>query len=163
MHQETLGFLNRVCTDLKSVAAKVSIETDAVVGSQDHIEIIRHFDQTRKAVEQIKEAREALQELSDRLSREYVPDVMRANMIKTIKIDDIGRVTISNRFSATMLNPEMGMDWLRKNGHGGLIKETVNSQSLSAFAKELLETKNEELPPDIFKVGTSPFTSITKK
>jgi hypothetical protein len=61
-----------------------------------------------------------------------------------------------------MLDKERGFTWLRENEHEGLITETVNSITLSAFAKEMLEVNGTELPDDIFKVGTQAYTSITK-
>lgn len=38
--------------------------------------------------------------------------------------------------------------WLKDNGHGDIIKETVNAQTLRAFAKERIED-GEPLPPGI--------------
>lgn len=52
--------------------------------------------------------------------------------------------------------------WLRANELGPLIKETVNSSSLSGAAKELLEN-GKELPDDLFRVHTKDGVSIRKK
>jgi len=60
------------------------------------------------------------------------------------------------------LDKDAGLNWLRANGHEGIIIETVNSSTLSAFAKSQLEEEGVDLPDDIFKIGTSPYTSITK-
>lgn len=163
MNTETVGFLRRVCTDLKSVSAKIDIETSEVVATGDHIAIIRHFDHVRKAAELIKAAREELKDLEDRLSKDHVPEAMRAAGVKNVFVEDVGKVIISHRFSASMLDKELGMDWLRKNGGGDLIQPTVNAQTLGAWAKELLEAHNKELPPELFKTGTSPYTSIRAK
>ncbi len=38
--------------------------------------------------------------------------------------------------------------WLKENGHGGILKETVHPQTLRAFAKELLED-GAPMPPGI--------------
>lgn len=136
---------------------------EPVLQSNDHLQIIRHYDALRTANETIKEARRALDEMSEKWSREHVPDAMRANKLKTITILGIGRVTISARWSASIAEgkkPE-AFEWLRAGDHGGIIQETVNSSTLSAFAKEQFE-KGFELPSDKFKVGQMAFTSITK-
>lgn len=162
MQESTKLRLDRVCEELLSVASMIRKDTDEVTAGGDHIAIIRHFDKARLAVEMIKEAREALNDMVDNLSRVVIPDVMKAHQVKTLTLEGVGRVTVSYRYSCSMLDKQRGMDWLRDNGHGDLIQPTVNSSSLAAFSKNLLEVEGKELPEDIFKVGTSPFTSITK-
>lgn len=53
----------------------------------------------------------------------------------------------------TYASPQAGQqealyDWLRKNGYGDLVRETVYAQSLSAFVKELLG-EEDELPKEL--------------
>lgn len=168
MQANTVNELNKICADLEAIAATIRKETDEVTASGDHIAIIKHFDHTRLAVERIKAAREALHDMADYMSRVTIPDVVAAVKERTgekppFNIEGVGRVSVAYRFSASIIDKEKGLEWLRGNGHGGLIQETVNSSTLSAFAKDMLENQGIELPPDIFKVGTSPYTSITKK
>lgn len=162
MKVATLEALDRVCQGLVHVAGMVRNDTTLALATNDHVEVIKHYNHLRLAAESIKESREAIQEISDRLSKEQVPDVMRAAGVKTITVEGVGRVTVSHRFSCSMLDKDEGFGWLRSNGHGSLITETVNSSTLSAFAKDMLEAHGTELPTEIFKVGTSPYTSITK-
>jgi hypothetical protein len=160
--QETFDYAMRVCGGAMKLATMVRLDTETTVATNDHIAVIKHYDQVRKVTEEIKEAREALDEMEKQLSREFVPNVMRAHNIRTITIEDVGRVSLSNRWSCSMLDKQLGMDYLRKTGNSGLIIETVNSQTLAAFAKDLNETKGEELPADLFKTGIMTYTSITK-
>lgn len=162
MQVTTLSALRQVCADLVSVAGKVRNDTNLALATNDHVEVIRHYNHLRIVAEEIKESREALQEIADRLSKEQVPQIMRDAGVKTVTIEGVGRVTVSHRFSCSMLDKDIGFGWLRGNGHGALITETVNSSSLSAFAKDMLEQHGTELPTEIFKVGTAPYTSITK-
>jgi hypothetical protein len=163
MQPETLVALGGVVRDLNDLAVAVRRDTDEVVKTNNHVDIIKHFNHLRIAMGSVKDAREALKQIEETLSREIIPDVMRSNEIKTTTIEDVGRVTVSYRFSCTMLDKEHGIDWLKGNGHESLVQETVNSSTLSAFAKNMLEEHGKELPPEIFKVGTSPYTSITKR
>lgn len=168
MKNDTLEYLSRVCTDLVVVAEAIRKDGDVVIGSGDHVEIIKHFNHVRLAAERIKEAREALSDMSDSLSRVVIPDLV-TNLRNTtgekppFNIEGVGRVSVSYRYSCTMLDKAVGVQWLKDHEQGGIVQETVNAQTLAAFAKDLLENQGKELPPDIFKVGTSPFTSITKK
>lgn len=172
MHDLTIKAVRQLCSDLVSVSTQIRRDTDEVVATNDHVAIIKHYDAVRKVAELVKEAREALKDMSEGLSRITIPDQFRALRERTgekppFNIEGVGRVTVANRFSASIIDdPDkgklIGINWLKDNGHGGLVQETVNAQTLSAFAKNLLETDGIELPPDIFKVGTSPYTSITK-
>ena len=84
-----------------------------------------------------------------------------AQDVKTIKIDDVGRVTVNQKWAASMPDKSAGMDWLRVTGNEGLIIATVNAQTLAAFAKTQA-LAGSPLPDDIFTVGVAPFVSITK-
>ena len=161
MREETIQRLNVVCRELTKIAEMVRRDEKDILPTRDHIEIIKHFNSLRLANEAIKESRDALGEMADRLSREHVPNIMAEHNVRTITVEGVGRVSVGHRFSCSMLDKELGMDWLRNNGHGGLIIETVNSSTLGAFARSQLE-EGEELPNEIFKTSTSPYTSITK-
>jgi len=160
--EATKIMLAKVTSDLTKVTMMVRTDTTDVVKLNDHVALIRHFNDMRIAMDQIKEARKALEEMTDHLSAIDVPDVMRNAGIKTTTIEGVGRVTVSHRFSCSILDKDKGYDWLRSTGNGSLITETVNSSTLAAFAKNKLEVEGVDLPPDLFKVGTNPYTSITK-
>lgn len=153
-----------VVRNLQMAVAQIRDDTRYINASGDHVAIIRNYDDVRIAVEQIKEAREALAQMAEDLSRETIPDTLRGLGIKTITIEGVGRVSVSARFSASILpekKPE-AYSWLRESGNGSLIVETVNAQTLSSFAKNLLETEGVDLPSDLFKIGSMSYTSITK-
>jgi len=161
MKQDTELHLRTACNLLTQFVGDIRDETSDVVGSGDHIEIIRHYDRLRQITALIKESREALEQIETKLSREQVPDVMRANQIKTITVEGVGRVSLGTRWSASMPDKEAGFDWLRQNEHGGVIQETVNAQTLGALAKELNE-EGQELPAPTFTTNIMTYTSITK-
>jgi hypothetical protein len=168
MKIETYEWLQKVLVGLQKVTTEILQETNDVVATQDHVEVIKHFDLVRKATELTKEARENLREISDRLSKEQIPDLFRLVKERTgekppFKIEGVGSVSVSNKYSCTILDKELGYNWLRSNGHEGLITETVNASTLSAFAKELIEVDGKELPPELFKTGVNPYTSIRGK
>lgn len=161
MQEATLDVLGKVCRGMVRVAEMIRSDEAEVVQSRDHIEVIKHYDHLRKATESIKEAREALNQMEENLSRVTLPEVLRENRIKTITVEGVGRVSLSSRVSCSMVDKELGFKWLRDNGHEGLISETVNSSSLGAFSKSQLE-EGRELPADIFKTNIMTYTSITK-
>lgn len=161
MKMKTLLSLADVCGTLSVLAGDVRSETNEVVASGDHIEIIKHYDKLRQATALIKESRESLAQLEEKLSREQVPDVLRANNIRTITVEGVGRVSLGTRWSASMPDKGAGFEWLRANNHGGVIQETVNAQTLGALAKEL-NNEGIELPAPTFVTNIMTYTSITK-
>jgi hypothetical protein len=164
MKDETLDFMRKTCNAMRLLADKLYEDTAEAIESNDPIVVATHYSQLRDARELIKDARERLDELETRMSREDVPNVLRANKLpKGIFIEGIGRVGLSQRWSASIIDKDAGFQWLRNNNHEGLITETVNSSTLSAFAKDMFVNHNLELPEDIFKVGQMTITSITKK
>jgi hypothetical protein len=161
MDMNTLLDLSVVCGRLSNLAQNVRNETNEVVASGDHIQIIKHYDKLRQVTALIKESREVLAQLEEKMSREQVPDALRANNIRTITVEGVGRVSLGTRWSASMPDKEAGFEWLRGNGHGGVIQETVNAQTLGALAKEL-NNDGTELPAPTFATNIMTYTSITK-
>jgi len=161
MKEDTLVTLQVICSSLRGVTTQIREQTDEVVSTTDHVQVIKHYDQLRQATALIKESREALEQIEMKLSREQVPEVMRAHNIKNITIEGVGRVTLGTRWSASMPDKQAGFDWLRQNGNGGVIQETVNAQTLGALAKEL-NAEGLELPAPTFTTNIMTYTSITK-
>jgi len=135
--------------------------TDAVK-SKDHIAVIRHFDVLRMQAARIKLLQETLNKHREAVSSTIVPDAMRAAGVRNTFIEGVGRVTISARFACSMLDKQQGMIWLRVHNLESLIQETVNSSSLSAWARNYIETEGKELPEQLFKTSVHPYTSVTK-
>jgi len=161
MDLKTLLELSAVCSDLTKLTKDVRNQTDETVATSDHIAIIKHYDHLRQMTALIKESREALEQIEMKLSREYVPEVMRAHNVRTITVEGVGRVSLGTRWSASIPDKQAGFDWLRANDHGGVIQETVNAQTLGALAKEL-NNDGTELPAPTFVTNIMTYTSITK-
>ncbi len=161
MRNSTVRDLHLACQALVEVVAAVREDTKAVMATDDPIEVVKHFDQLRKINADNKVSREALGEMEEILSRNQIPELFDKRSLKTINIEAVGRVTVSYKWSASIIDKDRGYEWLRTNGYESLITETVNASTLSAFAKELVQD-GSELPDDIFKVGQNPYTSITK-
>ena len=123
-------------------------------------DLITYFDAVRNLQARLKEITADVTQTSDRLSSSLLPEAMRAAGFTTVN-HRVGRVSISSRISASMVEKDGALRWLRTNGLGDLIIETVNSQTLGAQAKAMLEA-GDELPREHFKISTKTYTSITK-
>jgi hypothetical protein len=161
MQLRTMLELSSICESLQKIAGTVREETDAALATNDHVQIIKHYDKVRLTTALIKESREALAELEKQLSHEHVPAAMRNAGIKNTTIEGVGRVSLGTRWSASIPDKWEGFRWLRENGHGGVITETVNAQTLGALAKEMSDD-GLELPSPTFTTNVLTYTSITK-
>ena len=113
---------------------------------------VAHYAYVRELHDSLKERITALGRHVESLSYQILPTLFMNQNVKTITLPDIGRVTIKVRWSATMLNKQGGMDWLRSTGNSGLIIDTVNARTLTSFAQA--ETlAGHPLPEDLFKAG----------
>lgn len=164
MQEATLSALHTVVNQLVGVAKMVEADGRAALAENDHVGIITHYDQLRKVNATIKEARTVLSEIEESFSKEHIPNVMSEQGVKSINLIGIGRVTVSHKFSCSIITPDktVGHDWLKANDAASLVTETVNSSTLAAYAKDIVVNHGGSLPDDIFKVGTMPYTSIVK-
>ena len=161
MKTDTIVNLKTICNLLTNITSTVREETNEAIATNDPVQVIKHYDALRLIAAQIKESREALGQIEEKLSREQVPEIMRAHNIRTTTIEGVGRVSLGTRWSASMPDKQAGFEWLRANEHGGVIQETVNAQTLGALAKEL-DAEGMELPQPTFTTNIMTYTSITK-
>jgi|SRR5579864_370704 hypothetical protein len=146
---------------LDSLIERSARDTAEILQSADIPTTVVYFDQLRETVRDLAAKVAVLQKHCDQISQEYIPTMFTNANVKTIKVDDVGRVTVNIRWTASMVDKEVGLGWLRQTNNEGLIIETVNAQTLGSFAKEEV-IAGRPLPEEIFKVSATPYTSITK-
>lgn len=121
-----------------------------------------------KAAKDFKEAAEAIEKEANRvydyMRLAAIPTRFEEDGISNIKVDGVGRVQLAGDLYAGIApgQQERAFEWLRDNGRGDLVKETVNAGSLKAVIKSIMVKGEEELPEGMFKA--EPFTraSIVK-
>ena len=162
MKDETQVIGDCAVSRLDKLLQDVEQETLAVVLQNDLPTTVVHYDAFDKLVVSLKKRISALEKHRDSLSYETLPTMFTNQNVKTINVVGVGRVTVNVRWTASMLDKQKGLEWLRTSGNEGLIQETVNAGTLSSFAKgETLA--GHPLPDYLFKVGTAQHISITKK
>jgi hypothetical protein len=144
------------------VGADMLLKDADARASSDPLPLIETLVAVNEAYEAMRETKRALDNAYDRYSIQLIPDAMREKRMKTVNLEGIGRITVSYRFSCSMLDKDQGYEWLQNNGLGELIKPTVNSSALSSAAKARIENEGKDMPLDIFKVSSTPYTSITR-
>lgn len=123
---------------------------------------LEQWYELREAHEALDTQRKRISAVIEELSRKTLPEMMEENNCKTFTHKGIGRrFTVAQRTSCSMVDKGAGIEWLKENGHGGIVIETVNSSTLAAFATKLLADTGTELP-EYFKMNSMNYTSATK-
>lgn len=127
------------------------------------IALARAFVALHRLNSRVAEEIGKLEELFKRYKEIEVPATFEADKITHVPLEEGFRVGLSSRLFASIPveHRDQAYQWLRDNGLGDLITSTVNAQTLSAAAKNLMEEKNKELPGDLFTVAFVPNTSVT--
>ena len=158
-----VGYLHSIAHQMEEMLKEAEEEERLLKATTDLPLVLRKFKEIRDANERLEVSRKKFNTFLDFFSRNIIPDMMQEQGVKTISLDDIGyRFTVSVKMNASMADKAAGMNWLRDEGHGDLIQETVNASSLSAFAKSYIEETGKDLPADLFKLSNLRYTSVTK-
>lgn len=91
-----------------------------------------------------------------------IPSKFEDEGISLLKVEGIGRCNLTGDLQATIPadKKEAAFQFLRDTGREDLIQETVNSSTLKAAVKNMIQT-NQDIP-DCFRVHTFTRASITK-
>jgi len=158
--------LNAGSAALREINAGMEEAIAILRKSGDLPEVCRAYKAMQDAYDALDVQRKALYEKLEGMSRGTIPEMLTEEGVSNITLeygDGLKyRFGKNQRMSCSMPDKVGGMDWLRTNGGEGLIQETVNSSSLSAFAKDYVTQHGKDLPDDYFRVSTLIYTSITK-
>lgn len=125
--------------------------------------IAQHFCDLRDELKICKDATSVVQKEFDLCRKIVIPDKMEDLGFDSVNIAGLGRLSLRSEMYASILADKkpQGYAWLEENGHGDLIKETVNASSLKALLKEQIAL-GELIPDDIFTCNPYLMATITK-
>lgn len=124
-------------------------------------ELVQLFRGAKDDLERVKEEQATAQEFYDMLRFDVLPKKMEeADMTATTITTEDGeklKVRVQDELYASVLaeRRDAAYSWLEENGYGDLIKPTVNSSTLKAFAKEQLKD-GAGLPDELFNILVRP-------
>jgi hypothetical protein len=161
MQFDTLTSAQYVARNLDNLLERAQRDTQEVLSRNNIPETVAYFAKLKATVQELQARLSEMQKHIDLLSGELIPTMFTNQDVKTIRVDDIGLVTVNDRWSCMMLKPDDGLAYLRETQNGGLIKETVHPQTMGAHARSESEA-GRPLPEEIFKVSQTPYVSIRK-
>lgn len=162
IHNYEEAMRDKVTKALAAINGLIEATTTAINAGLDTNDLVRVFNTSRMKAEAVGDTLSRFNKIVGELSAKTIPERFAAEKIKTIKLEDVGRISVSYRKSASII-PEKkmeAMDWFRTNDPD-IITETINSSTLAAWVGSEYIEKNLD-PPEFVKFSTSPYTSITK-
>ena len=93
-----------------------------------------------------------------------IPLLMENDGIENIRLEGIGTVYLTSgiRASINQQVKPLAYQWLEDNGHGGLITQTVNAQSLTSALSARMKS-GAEIPDELFKIFAYTMAAIKSK
>ncbi len=161
MQFDTQVSVTYVARNLKNLLERAMRDTVEVIEKGNIPDAVVYYAELTAAIAELKQDMSTLQKHMDGISQELLPTMFQNQRTKTIKVEGVGRVTINDRWSCSMLKPDEAIEFLRQTNNEGMIKETVHPMTLGAHAKDE-HLAGRPLPSALFKVSSTPYTSITK-
>ncbi len=126
-------------------------------------DMARAFVGVRKLKDLLKENETNFGKLYALLAEVMLPEAIEKSGQTHVPLAEGWRVGVSQNMRASIppAKRQEAWQWLRDNGLGDLITETVNAQTLSSAAKVRLEDQGLDMPEDLFNVQMVPNTSVT--
>jgi hypothetical protein len=166
MGAKSSGTLKREQTTMTKLADAISVLCSAVANtdkthkdtSYDDLEIsdiAKRYWFLKEQYAVLKEAQGELYKVLDSLDKAIFPQQLEKRGLDMVRVPELGRsFSTRTNWSASITDKERGIQWLRDNGHGDLVQETVNAGTLASFARNLQMEEGIDLPDDFFKVST---------
>lgn len=166
-----VDLIKKAVARIDEVSDRVDMITRAMTGAIPELiknhslgEIIDTFTTFEDAADRVGKSVIALAKIVSYAREVSLPERLDGDEIKTFTADSGDRMTRTSRIFASIVpgQKDDAFAWLRENDYQALIQETVNSSSLSAAAKELIEN-GMELPDHLFNSHYKDGVSITRK
>ena len=95
-------------------------------------ELAERFHKLQNELKESKAVSSEIQKEFDYLRKSVLPDKMEELGFDTVNITDVGRISLRAELYASIVadQKEAAFAWLAENGHGALIKDTVNRSSI---------------------------------
>lgn len=161
MPTKTMKELTRALSYINENLPHVVLETHAMMAEPRLNLSITQWHETRQLEEQLKRTRAILTKLNNDIADNLMPAQLDMNGL-AFAPHALGLVKINHHFKAAQQKGKRNEihAWLRENGYGALIVETVNARTLAAALKEPFAKGEEVPPPELVKCSVRRYCSF---
>jgi hypothetical protein len=108
-------------------------------------------------------ARKRLYAVKDRMDKGIIPGMLEKAGVDKVAVPDVARSFYTvTKYSASIVDKELGFKWLQDHGASELITETVNAGTLASFFKDWVLENGMDPPEDTFKFNNYKTTGMSK-
>jgi len=121
-----------------------------------HEDLGREMEKVRKALDTAKDKKTKIQKQYDYLTKNALPRVMEEAGISSFKLKSGKGILVKDEMyvsSRKEQQPEL-FQWMRDNGNGDLVIETINSSTLKSFIGKSIKD-GKEYPSELINVVTA--------
>lgn len=150
------------CSIVAQCAKLLALEMDDA-HKRGAVALARAFVTFRYIKDRMDEATKLFAATMEDYKNRKIPELFEQEGVSHVPLDEGFRVATSSRMFVSIKTDKKAeaYKWLEDNDFGSLITSTVNSSTLSAATKAMMEEHNRELPEDLFTVAMIPNTSVT--
>lgn len=163
--KELTLILAQLGPQLESLASQVEPVTVGAVSDLcaplPSVGVVHVMARLKALNEAADEAKKAIGKAYNHVRMSCLPEKMGEEGLDGLRVEGVGRVSITADIHARTLDKEGAFIWLEENGHGDIVQETVNAGTLKALLRRRLR-EGEEIPETLFKVSPFERASITK-
>lgn len=163
--QELMKALADARTLIEEVGAQVNAWGDSIADDRTIAPptIAIGFFALKTEYDALDKAVKVLYHVKDRIDKSILPMRMEDFHMDMCRVPEIARsFSVQDRLSASLIDKPKGMQWLRDNGLGDLIQETVNAGTLASAMRNMILEEGREPPEDLIKTTKYNTISVTK-
>ena len=159
MKPETMAACEAAKQAIETAKALLQAEVQDSLSRDDPADLVRTYADLREEGEAFRGSIADISKAEQNLSYTLIPEMFDTHGIKNVNVVGYGMVSLTHKWSCSMLDKERGFAYLRETGQGGMIIETVAAPTLGAWAGAQVRETGIEPPDDIFK--TTPVRSVS--
>lgn len=148
---------------LKDMSNEAIVEMEKMKVSTNIPEMCKFYKELTEGIELIDTLVKSLKEIEDELSAKTLPDLLEATGVDSIKVHN-RQFVLTGRLFANMtqeMQPK-GIPWVKSIGYGAIIKEGVNSSTLTTAIKEWMDHTGMVPPEEAVRIFIKKGISVRK-
>lgn len=135
----------------KAVANAVVVTSQ--ISPNDLNTLLKAYKLLNDQADQIEAATKELNKMINRLKTEVIPKQLIDLEVDSIKMAGYNFILGTTTYASIPEDKrEVGYKWLRDNGYGELIKETVHAKSLASIVKAIFEETAQDPPEEAMTI-----------
>jgi hypothetical protein len=162
MKPETAAACEAALSALDRARDLLDAEGRDVIAADNPAELVRVYADLREQAETLRDSVANFSKMEQALSYDIIPSSFDRAGIENIRVTGYGLVSLTRRWSCSMIDKEAGLAYLRDTNQGGMIIETVPAPTLGAWAHSVTDETGIEPPDDIFKTSIARSVSLRR-